>query len=249
MGELSIAKEVTMSSLDFLRYYINPAREAAGESAHANNKFIAKVMDELDLDMSVGEKFQPVGGGTPQTIFTLTYDQMMLVGMRESKAVRKAVLAKLKQLEQPKPALPQTYLEALESLVAAEKEKQLAIAERDEAIKTKAHIGSKREASVMGKLSAASKRIKSLESKLQDEGEYLSVIAAGLPQKTTRRIEKYSNGIEWYILICKPRQTWRILKELSEEMGKPVQKVTCPRYGEVNGYHVDVIEEFKKNYK
>jgi phage antirepressor YoqD-like protein len=52
---------------------------------------------------------------------------MMLVGMRESKAVRKSVLSKLKELsDRDKPSIPQTYAEALQ--LAADQAKQLELA-------------------------------------------------------------------------------------------------------------------------
>ncbi|MTI16829.1 hypothetical protein E1162_06220 [Rhodobacteraceae bacterium RKSG542] len=46
----------TMSSLDFLNFIINPAREMAGESFVENRKFIARIEDELD-DLGVAENF------------------------------------------------------------------------------------------------------------------------------------------------------------------------------------------------
>ncbi|WP_318465442.1 hypothetical protein [Photobacterium leiognathi] len=85
-----------MSSLDFLNDYINPAREAAGEPLLRNGEMVRKLCDELDLNKTDFLLYS-VGRGRPAEYVNLNYDQMMLVGMRESKTVRKTVLAKLKQ--------------------------------------------------------------------------------------------------------------------------------------------------------
>lgn len=87
---------ITMSSLDFLNNIINPSREAAGERPLRNNDFVAKLVDELD-DLGAYEII--VRYGNEVKFYNLTHDQMMLVGMRESKAVRKVVLARIKELE------------------------------------------------------------------------------------------------------------------------------------------------------
>lgn len=49
------------------------------------------------------------------------------------------------------PATPQTYLEALKALVASEEAKQAALAQRDEAIRTKAHFVEGRDAEMCGR--------------------------------------------------------------------------------------------------
>ena len=105
MSNLTVAQGVEMSSLNFLKDYINPCREMLGEQPVTNSKFKARVMDELDLNESVGHFFQPPQGGTPQWVVTLNYDQMLLVGMRESKSVRRSVLEMLKALTPSSKAL------------------------------------------------------------------------------------------------------------------------------------------------
>lgn len=106
---IEMSGEMTMTSLDFMEV-INTERVDAGETAHEPRKFLAKVVDELDLD-ETGKKFRLNGNQTESAYYDLTMDQMMLVGMRESKTVRRNVLAKLKEMESPK--VPQTYAAAL----------------------------------------------------------------------------------------------------------------------------------------
>lgn len=57
------------------------------------------------------KKFRLNNNHTQTAYYDLDFDQMMLVGMRESKAVRRSVLAKLKVMHGPQ--IPQTLPEAL----------------------------------------------------------------------------------------------------------------------------------------
>lgn len=91
----------TMSSLDFLKDYINPARLDAGESEVRPADFLARIKDELSDENLNYENFVVGKTGHKSYYAMLNHDQMMLVGMRESKQVRKLVLAKLKLLAQP----------------------------------------------------------------------------------------------------------------------------------------------------
>lgn len=97
----NLNSEVTMSSLDFLNQFINPARQDAGEPVIENRHFIARVVDEID-DLGIVNLLRNPAGGRPAQYYVLNMEQMTLVGMRESKAVRRAVLEKLKQLSSPK---------------------------------------------------------------------------------------------------------------------------------------------------
>jgi len=113
--------------------------------------------------------------------------------------------------------------------------KQSLALQAEEAIRTKALIGSKREATAMATASKQSRRVKALEAQLQDVGSHLSLIGAGLPDRVDTELKANV-------------QTWRLLKEISTELGKDIIKVTDERYGKVNTYHVDVIEQFKSKF-
>lgn len=109
---VNLNTDPTMTSIEFLDQIINPAREDAGETPHEPRKFLIKIEDELDLN-ETGKKVRLNNNQTKSYFYDLTKDQMMLVGMRESKAVRRQVLAKLKSMESVKVHLPQSFAEAL----------------------------------------------------------------------------------------------------------------------------------------
>lgn len=125
MNQLITATQNTMSSLD-LFIIVNQSRENEGENKTRLNQFNSRITDELD-----GEDYQKMvvqnPNGTESIEFILTVDQCMLIAMRESKAVRKSVLAKVRELEsQQAPKIPQTYASALieAGRLALEVEKQ-----------------------------------------------------------------------------------------------------------------------------
>lgn len=88
-----------VSSLDLLGM-INSARENCGENYIRRNDFHARIADEL-----AGEHCETFvvqnPNGTTTSAFALSHDQCLLVSMRESKAVRRSVLRKLKSMELP----------------------------------------------------------------------------------------------------------------------------------------------------
>lgn len=103
------AKCLTMSSRELLEL-VNAARSAAGESQIRYNDFMARVKDELDGDhYEIFVVQNP--NNTASEVAALTPEQCMLVSMRESKAVRRAVRDKLDAMA--KPAIPKSYAAAL----------------------------------------------------------------------------------------------------------------------------------------
>ncbi len=94
----------TMSSTELLEI-INSARAEAGEPEIRRNKFAEKIEDELDGEHYPKRVVQNLNK-TESVVFDLTRDQCMLVSMRESKAVRRRVLARLNALD-ASPSIPQ----------------------------------------------------------------------------------------------------------------------------------------------
>ncbi|CAL9963462.1 hypothetical protein VPHK24_0090 [Vibrio phage K24] len=124
MNIIASNQNLTMSSLDFLNEFINPARLQAGQSLHKNSAFIRKVEDEID-DLGAVKIIDRFNNDV--RTYQLTHDQMLLVGMRESKAVRKIVLKKLNEMEQKQtPKIPTNFAEALQ--LAADQAKALELA-------------------------------------------------------------------------------------------------------------------------
>ncbi|MDD2046131.1 phage antirepressor KilAC domain-containing protein [Pseudomonas putida] len=89
-----------MSSFDLLDL-VNEARMQHGESEVRRADFTARCKDELD-----GEYYETFvvrnSRGPASEGLMLTKDQCLLVSMRESKAVRRSILEKLKNLDAPR---------------------------------------------------------------------------------------------------------------------------------------------------
>lgn len=118
-----------ISTIDF-RNVINDLRAKEGEAEVRNNRFVDKVVDELDLDMSVALLWQPPQGGTPQVYFMLTEEEALQVGMRESKAVRKGVVAWVNARKQPQFQLPDFTNPAEAAIAWADQWKKRELAEQ-----------------------------------------------------------------------------------------------------------------------
>lgn len=113
--------------------------------------------------------------------------------------------------------------------------RQIAEAQRDEAIRTKAQIGSKREATAMATASAAIRKVNSLENELGRGKLYKAV--KGIPWL----LDEFEPSKGMYSVIGKA------LKKLSAELGYSVEKIIVPEFPDgINAYHVDVIAIFRK---
>ena len=114
------ASGAIMTSIE-LRDIINTARSEFGESKVRNDQLVSRIEDELCGELGVCKIIAHPQSGAEMRYYDLTIDQCMLVGMRESKYVRRKVLEILN-----KPTTPQTFAEALQ--LAADQAKQLELA-------------------------------------------------------------------------------------------------------------------------
>lgn len=122
---ISQSNELTITTFA-LWNQLNDFRVEFGGNKIQHGDFLARVEDECE-DLGVSDFFPHPQNKQPVRFYNLNHEQALLVGMRESKAVRKKVLEWLKRLEQKQaPQIPQTYAEALQ--LAADQAKQLEIA-------------------------------------------------------------------------------------------------------------------------
>lgn len=113
-------------------------------------------------------------------------------------------------------AVPGDYIEALESLLKAEKEKVLIAAERDYAVETKAWISRRREATAMATASVAVREKNALAAKLGACKKHATVLAVENMTETKFK--------------------WHPLKKWCADNGAEVLSVPDERYGKANSY-------------
>lgn len=125
MQNLINATNVTFSNSETidsqqLLVMVNETRKEHGEPPIRNNKFIEKIVDELDGETytkSVGQK-----NGADIEIIQMTLKQALRVAARESKAVRRSLIDKLEQQSKPK---SQTELNLAYAMAQVEQERRL----------------------------------------------------------------------------------------------------------------------------
>lgn len=98
----NVARVMTTTDLLVL---VNEARTSSGERAIRNADFLEKVADELEGE-HYGKTVVQNLNKTTTAVFELTRDQCMQVSMRESKAVRRKVVARLNALDGAAGAVP-----------------------------------------------------------------------------------------------------------------------------------------------
>ena len=154
--------------------------------------------------------------------YMLTRDLVETLITGYSIKLRHAVLQRWRELES-QVSLPsyaiEDPIERAKKWIEEEKQKQLAIQERDHAIATKAEIGSRREATAMGRLSAKVKEVEKLKTQLDSSTGFATI----------KKVQSLTGGTyDTYAL-----------RRHSKAQGLEIQKAEDANYGSVNSYHKD----------
>ena len=218
--------QVTMVSLELVDY-INDSRkfdEKPVQLRHAD--FMAKVPKVLGVETS--EKFRSsylAGNGEQRPCYRFPKREACLMAMSYSYELQAQIFDRMTAMENHIAAqnLPSYAIddpiERAKKWIEEEKQKQIAIQERDHAIATKAEIGSRREATAMGRLSAKVKEVEKLKTQLDSSTGFATI----------KKVQSLTGGTyDTYAL-----------RRHSKANGLEIQKAEDANYGSVNSYHKD----------
>lgn len=214
---LDINREQTIDS-DTLLQMVSEARKECGEKPIRNNDFIARIKDELegeDYEIFVVQNLN----NTTSEKAVMRMSQALRVAARESKAVRRSLVDKLEARSQPAPVQRElSTMEILQIAMASEQGRLAAEERAKHAERTKSQISRKREASALGKLSAAQRRCRDLEEQLGESTRHATIIKV---EKATGRKDEFN-----YI----PLRRW------CKDNGVEAKAVPDERYGSVKSW-------------
>lgn len=193
------------------------------EKEHRNVKRDSEVMFQgLQLDALNFEHIYFDTMNRQQTEYLLDEELTMTLVTGYNIVLRNRVIKRWKELElqasQPSYAIDNP-IERAKKWIEEEKQKQIAIQERDHAIATKAEIGSRREATAMATASKYKRKAEKLEA-LVDESQSFATI---------KKVQALTGGTY---------DTYE-LRRYSKTNRLEIQKAEDANYGSVNSYHKD----------
>lgn len=180
--------------------------------------------------------FETNGGIQNREVALLNEQQatLLMTYMRNSSVVKqfkKALVKAFYEMRNNSHGVPTTFHEALLLAASIEKEKALAIGQRDEAVRTKAHISDKKTATAMATASTQKRRAE----------KYAKELGCHTNWKAARAIPWVSS------VLISSKTMWsqlgKYLKRLTDEMGYEFNEIEDSSYGSIKAYHIDVIDE------
>lgn len=248
VATINVASMTSLQLVDFINTHRKQQAEAAGAdfpsegfAALQHKHFLAKVPAVLGEETSAEFLADLLDSyGRPRAAYRFPKREACLMAMSYSYELQAAVYDYMTELEAqlaaPKFVIPQNLPDALRLAADLAEENARVTQERDIAVKTKALIGSKREATAMATASAASKKARQLEQELGRGALHATIIA----------VEKAAG-------IKLGKQGFRPLQRWCKAHGVTPRKVPCPRYGEAASwparawsdcYDVSLVELF-----
>lgn len=217
---------VTIASIEIRqdaegRFSLNDLHRAAGEEArHKPGNWTA--LDQTQALVAEIEKAGIPAIQSKQGVGTFVVKELVYAyAMWINAAFHLKVIRTFDSVvvNQPVQVANLTRMDILKLAMESEEARIKAEAERDEAVRTKAEIGSRREATAMAKASAAIRKVNKLTEELGRNVRHATVIAV---EKAVGR--KFGS------------QDWRPLREFCHVKGLQAEKVADPRYGEVRAW-------------
>ena len=228
------SNQVTMTSPEIVDF-INAHRQAVAtiEKPYVelhHRSFMSKVPQVLgvkDAAKFIASSFYQGNGSAKleRQIYVFPKREACLMAMSYSYELQAQIFDRMTAMENHIAAqnLPSyaidNPIERAKKWIEEEKQKQIAIQERDHAIATKAEIGSRREATAMGRLSAKVKEVESLKVQLDKSLDFASIKSVEIA--TGRKFG------------------WHALKKWSKSNSSEIKTIPDPNFGEVKTYHKD----------
>lgn len=214
MNYLTGITETTMSSREIA--------ECTGKEHFHVKRDIENMMVELKEDVSKSGCIYLDKMNREQTEYLLDrkHTECLLTGY--SAKARMRVIERWHELEDKQKPKHPSWVDTLpiEARIAIE----AVVAQRNEAVATKAEIGHRREATAMNTASQAIKKANKLEIELDQSRLYCTI----------KRMKMLTHGEKF---------SWRELKSAAVEMELPPKEVFDANYGTVKAYHRDVWKE------
>ena len=235
MNALSIVDNtVTMTSLELVDYINSERGEGEAELTHAN--FLAKVpkvLGEGGLIQFQDTYIHPQNGQT-YPCYRFPKREACLMAMSYSYDLQAKVFDRMTALEaKTAPALP-NYAEALRQLADKLEENQTLAIERDHAIKTKAQIGSKREATAMATAATAKREAAKLKDQLGFSARHATIL----------QVEDAAGGDFDFLPLRRWCKANEVIAESVPDKRYPTGVKAWPAAAWMAVYGVDLVELF-----
>ena len=238
---------ITMTSLELVDLIKEFRRAQAAKAGQVfpskehpelrHDNFMAKVPEVLSEGglLNFKETYLHPQNGQEYPCYRFPKREACLMAMSYSYELQAAVYDRMTELEE-RSRIPNFNNPAIAARAWAEQyeRRQIAEGQRDDAIRTKAQIGSNREATSMATASVATRKVNKLENALGIGRDYKQVKAIGWIREEFDLSHKSAFS-----------QIGKALSKFSRDRGQEPLTAPDSQFGTVKMFHVDVIAAFR----